>query len=363
MTGILGWLAAVGTAGSMLVQPLAGLLPGWAGNPPAPSSSFRTSSLTPNLPPAAIRQLVDGPSPGQVTLIMDRPFADARVNQVSEQLGTDVVASFPALGHYVLALPRIEISMINADSGIVYFPKLSTHADIAQYLSDNQLTVTRWQRNSDFPGRIALVSLPRIQLQLIDPLRGLFSTQLPRNLDQARLSAWASGINFVVKSYDPQTGYSVMQLSAFAALANLGFIGPAQSLTQQTVNFTPPPLLPATVPAPPTALTSQPGTLGVKLAWGAGAGAMAYAVYRSSAGSSGYTYIGQTTVLTFTDTVRLELLPRDGAPHLLGDDRRPRWMPDLATDLRFAVRDGPGGCHTGGACLGPDLNHHDPSGD
>src|SRR5437879_4151100 len=194
-SGLGTWLIAALTSVSVIAQPVAPFFAPSAGGS-APASSVATSK-PPLPPPAMLRQILDGPDVGQVTLIMDRPFADSRAQQLSDQLGTDIVTSYPAFGQYVLALPRIEITTLDGDSGVVYFPKLASGADVRQYLSDNQLTVKRWLHNPEFPGRFALVTLPRIQLQLIDPLIGMFRAKLPRNLDLTRLSAWANSINFV----------------------------------------------------------------------------------------------------------------------------------------------------------------------
>src|SRR4029077_2862208 len=115
------------------------------------STSVVAASANPSQP-VSIRQILNGPNPGQVTLIMDTQFSDARVQQVSEQLGTSVIASYPAFGQYVLAIPRIQIMMDSPDSGTVYFPILATPADINTYLGDNQLIVTRWLHSLDYNG-------------------------------------------------------------------------------------------------------------------------------------------------------------------------------------------------------------------
>src|SRR5262249_1972813 len=170
--------------------------------------------------------------------------------------------------------------------------------DIASYLQNNQLIVTRWDHNPEFNGRIAEVALPKIQLQLIDPLLGLFSARLPLSVEASRLAAWAKSINFAVNRYDPLTGGAVLQLDTFA---KLGLTHAPVPLTPRTIRFTPPAPLPAVVFRPPSSLTIASGTAGAKLDWHAGSGAVGYAIYRSVTGAAGYTYVGQTSLLTYTD--------------------------------------------------------------
>src|SRR6202035_838920 len=127
--------------------------------------------------------------------------------------GTDVVGSYPAFGRYVLALPRIEITIDDSSSGTVSFSKLATSSDINTYLNDNQLTLNRWDHfNPELGARIAHVSLPKIQLRLTDSSRGIFQARIPRHVPSDQLASWAKGIGMTVVSYDANTGDLKLQL-------------------------------------------------------------------------------------------------------------------------------------------------------
>src|SRR5262249_60401498 len=71
---------------------------------PAPGAQVRTAPATATIyqPAAAVARLTEGPGPGQVTVQMDRPFSDARVEQLSDALGTEAGASFPSFGTSLL---------------------------------------------------------------------------------------------------------------------------------------------------------------------------------------------------------------------------------------------------------------------
>ena len=261
------------------------------------SSGPTAATTTSNLQSASIVAYREGPGAGQLTLQMSRPFSDGRASEISSQLGTDVVTAFPAFGTYVLALPRIQVTVVDEKSAEVFFPKLITHDQMLQYLRDNQLSFIRWARNVDGSGRIAEVAIPRIQLQLVDPYLGIFAARIPRHLDSIRVGDWAKSLKMVVVSYDPGTGDARLQMAELVGLNEL--VGRLRSLSATTSARAA--VAPTPTYGPPNSLQTQPTGTGVTLSWLAGVNATAYAIYRSSTVAGTYSYIGQTTTLTYAD--------------------------------------------------------------
>ena len=76
---------------------------------------------------------------------------------------------------------------VSADKAIVKFPGVTPQTDVDRFLTDNHLTVVGWQTQPLAENRAGersvLVSLPPIELQVIDAANGVFGATVPAHLD------------------------------------------------------------------------------------------------------------------------------------------------------------------------------------
>ena len=271
--------------------------------PPTPAQTASVFAPTQITAPAAIVRMTDGPGAGQLTIQMDRPFSDVRVSQISDRIGTDIVASFPAFGTYILLRPEISVDLTGPDTANIYFPRLATWSQIRSYLADNGLTLIPSTYHRDEGGRLINVSLPKIEAQPVDPYAGLWSVQLPGHPSLDRVTAWATSKGFVVETFDLSTGKAMLRghaverprLTAAQIADLLRKLLPAEAT----------PTLPGLSPA--TGLTVAAGT--AMLSWNSAQGASAYAVWRSASVTGPWTVVGRVSnavsPLAFTDSTAL----------------------------------------------------------
>ena len=203
--GSLTWTVAVVSAVTIAVGSAAQMVPFTASTPAV------SAPTQPERAPAAIVRLADGPGAGLLTIQMSNPFSDLRVNEISDRIGTDVVASFPAFGTYILKRPEISVEVTGRDTASIYFPRLATWSQIKGYLSDNGLTLVPSRYHRDESGWAINVMLPKIDAQPIDPYAGLWRVQLPGHPSLDRVNAWATSKGFTVKSFDPSTGEAMLR--------------------------------------------------------------------------------------------------------------------------------------------------------
>src|SRR6476646_307430 len=114
--GQLTWCVAFVSVCAIVVQSATMLLP----PRPATSSSLMTAS-SPARPPASVMRVTDGPGVGQLTVQMDQPFSDARIGQISDRLGIDVIGAYPAFGTYLLKVPTISVDTTGNNTATVFF--------------------------------------------------------------------------------------------------------------------------------------------------------------------------------------------------------------------------------------------------
>src|SRR2546430_9431101 len=119
--GSLTWCVAVVSAVTIAVGSAAQMVPFTTASTPAVSAPTH-----PERAPAAIVRLADGPGAGLLTIQMSNPFSDLRVNEISDRIGTDVIASFPAFGTYILKRPEISVEDTGRDAPSIYFPPIDT---------------------------------------------------------------------------------------------------------------------------------------------------------------------------------------------------------------------------------------------
>src|SRR5438094_655881 len=281
--GSLTWTVAVVSAVTIAVGSAAQMVPFTASTPAV------SAPTQPERAPAAIVRLADGPGAGLLTIQMSNPFSDLRVNEISDRIGTDVVASFPAFGTYILKRPEISVEVTGRDTASIYFPRLATWSQIKGYLSDNGLTLVPSRYHRDESGWAINVMLPKIDAQPIDPYAGLWRVQLPGHPSLDRVNAWATSKGFTVESFDPSTGEAMLRghaverprLTAAQIADLLRKLLPAQST----------PTLPQLSAA--SGLTVTAGT--AKLAWSRAQGASAYAVWRSASVTGPWTLVGRVS--------------------------------------------------------------------
>src|SRR5438105_10340039 len=293
--GSLTWCVAVVSAVTIAVGSAAQMVPFTTASTPAVSAPTH-----PERAPAAIVRLADGPGAGLLTIQMSNPFSDLRVNEISDRIGTDGVASCPAFGTYILKRPEISVDVTGRDTASIYFPRLATWSQIRGYLSDNGLTLVPSRYHRDESGWAINVMLPKIDAQPIDPYAGLWRVQLPGHPSLDRVNAWATSKGFTVESFDPSTGEAMLRghaverprLTAAQIADLLRKLLPAQST----------PTLPQLSAA--SGLTVTAGT--AKLAWSRAQGASAYAVWRSASVTGPWTLVGRVSnavsPLAFTDS-------------------------------------------------------------
>src|SRR6266571_999429 len=198
--GPLIWCVAVLSAGAIVLQSATQLLP------PLRAASSSLLTAPPARPQANVVRVTEGPGVGQLTVQMDQPFSDARISQISDRLGTDVVAAFPTFGTYFLRVPAISVEATGPNTASVYFPTLATWKQVGEYLKDNGLTLVPNNYHRDEGGWHVDVMLPRIEARPIDKYAGLWSVTLPGHPTLARVTDWATGRGFTVVKYDQTTG-------------------------------------------------------------------------------------------------------------------------------------------------------------
>ncbi|PYO90154.1 MAG: hypothetical protein DMD58_07525, partial [Gemmatimonadetes bacterium] len=248
----------------------------------------------------AIVRLTDGPGAGQLTIQLDRPFADARIEQISNQLGTEIIGSFPSFGTYVVQRPSISVEVTGPNSAAIQFPKFVGWSQISSYITTNGLTLVPGRYRPDDGGWYVNVTLPKISVQPIDAYAGLWQVQLPGHPALEQVKIWATSKGFTVVSFNQGTGIATLRghavprpyLTTAQIMALLRKLIPAQ--TTQTL----PPL------AAVTGLAVQPGT--GKLTWSAAQNASVYAVWRSSSVTGPWVLVARVSnavrPLAFTDT-------------------------------------------------------------
>jgi hypothetical protein len=104
---------------------------------------------------------------------------------------TEVGASAVRLGH-VFRLPAVEVTALDGDVALVRFPRLADAAAIAGYLDANHLRLVRWVRDLDDGGlaardRLAVVALPRLEMEFRPLGGGLCAAALPAGLSEAEV--------------------------------------------------------------------------------------------------------------------------------------------------------------------------------
>ncbi len=285
---------------SMLAQSVnIGLTPNPVSNP-IPNASTLPSRLASG--PFALDQ---GPGGTQITLRF-APFTPAEVAQTwAARYGLNMVNYSAAFGRYTFDLPRVQVDPVGQDEAFVEFPPLSQNTDIGTFISDNHLTVIQWLRSHDPEApstRIALVRLPSVNLHRIDPEKGTWAALLPAHLDIEKVKTWAQSSGLELLNYDSATG----EVEVHAPGTEVAPPSPTAALLaalQKQLADAFSKIKPATPsPGVPGALSVASSSGGISLSWSAASGASAYAVYRSDSVNGAYSYIGQTTTLTFLDT-------------------------------------------------------------
>ncbi|TMD73457.1 MAG: hypothetical protein E6I81_04345, partial [Chloroflexi bacterium] len=248
--------------------------------------------------------------PNQITVLF-QPFTPTDAAETwGNRYGLQLVSYSPAFGRYTFDLPRVSVDPVGADQALIEFPPLSQNSDIRAFLFDNHLTVIKWAhsaRDASFPlsdplVRVALVRLPKVNLHRIDQAKGTWGALLPAHLDIGKVRSWAQASGLELINYDPNTGDVDVYApgtevkpppDTAALLAEL-----QRQLSEAFSKIKPTP----SSPGVPGALSVASSSGGVSLSWAAAQGSSAYAVYRSPSVNGNYSYIGQTTTLSFLDT-------------------------------------------------------------
>ena len=132
-------------------------------------------------------------------------------------LGLSLISGDVGTGHYVFALPKISVYIERAetednaiDRAWIRFPRIYSDEDVASYLGKNRLALSRWSFDHETGDRFAVVDLPRLEAQLTDAERGLYSiTLIPT--DEATLAAWARESGVRIIEYNDKTGEAIVQ--------------------------------------------------------------------------------------------------------------------------------------------------------
>ena len=149
---------------------------------------------------------------GWATLTMSPFTTESAASALGATYGMNLLADFPAFGRYIFSLPQIRVGPgPELHTATIYFPPYATQADINAFLTHNGLTVNTWVSTDDTTGRTAVVALPQIKPQLIDPANGVWQAFVAANLDRSRLDSWASANGVQIISYDPNTGQVLIQ--------------------------------------------------------------------------------------------------------------------------------------------------------
>src|SRR2546430_165431 len=248
--------------------------------------------------------------PNQITVLF-QPFTPTDAAETwGNRYGLQLVSYSPAFGRYTFDLPRVSVDPVGADQALIEFPPLSQNSDIRAFLFDNHLTMIKWAhsaRDASFPlsdplVRVALVRLPKVNLHRIDQAKGTWGALLPAHLDIGKVRSWAQASGLELINYDPNTGDGDVYApgtevkpppDTAALLAEL-----QRQLSEAFSKIKPAP----SSPGVPGALSVASSSGGVSLSWTAAQGSSAYAVYRSPSVNGNYSYIGQTTTLSFLDT-------------------------------------------------------------
>jgi hypothetical protein len=282
------WFAAVGSVAAMVAGSIGQPMPIPPSNPIA-----NEGAAIPQEP--GVLGVAPGPGAGQLTLRMTSPFADQQVQKITERLGIDIIASYPAFGTYLLRVPEISVDITGNDTANIYFPRLTTSGQMRKFLSDNELTLIPGRHRafadaSYDSGWMAQVRLPKIEAVPVDQYAGLWQVRLPGHPAADRVTAWAQSKDFAVVTYDQASGIALLK----------GHAVPRPRLTPQQIaallrslfptNVTPPPA-PALVA--PTGLAVSAGT--ADLTWQGAPGATAYAVWRATAVTGPWTLVGRVS--------------------------------------------------------------------
>src|ERR1051326_3513009 len=283
--GPLMWTVAVLAAAAIALQSVTQLVPQLR-----QASSSLLPPAAPARPPAGVVRVTEGPAEGQLTVQMDRPFSDSRINQISEKLGTDVIGAFPAFGTYLLKVPAISVDATSANTASVSFPRLATWKQVGDYRREKDLTLVPNNYHRDEGGWRVDVLLPRIDAKPIDKYAGLWSVTLPGHPVLARVTEWATGRGFKVVKYDPATGTATLR----------GHAVPRPRMTAAQIADLLHKLLTAYQSHTTTATLNSPRGLAVqagtaKLTWNAAVGASAYAVWRSASITGPWTLVGRVS--------------------------------------------------------------------
>src|SRR5215467_10731760 len=159
------WLIAIASTIALVTQVVG---QSWPFSPDAAGGASRSiagdvARAVP--PPASILRLIEEPDGSRITVKMSRPFTDEQVASMAAQVGMDVLSSFTAFGLYTLSAPSVTVERTGRDGATVFFPKIVTWPQAAQYLAEGGMSLVRRTRDRLQGGWIAQVRLPGIQLQ------------------------------------------------------------------------------------------------------------------------------------------------------------------------------------------------------
>src|SRR5438067_5309055 len=236
------------------------------------------------------------------------PFTSAATVQGwGDQYGLDMVGYSPAFGRSTFSLPRVTISQLTSDTALVTFPPLAQSNDVSTFIADNHLSVIRWVREPRADAianeRVALVQLPKLNLRRLDPAAGTWAAQLPAHLDVERVKSWAQGAGLRYISYDQNTGETHVYAPGTAVQPYAPAAAAAIALLRQRLQDALSKIHPiAASHSVPGGLRVTAGSSGILMTWSAAQGASAYAIYRGTSVNGPYSYIGQTTTLSFSDS-------------------------------------------------------------